>query len=71
MPANDQRSMPNRFDQIDVSVNRFVDQARCQARQTPRTHNGHHLTRAVQADISRALETFGSKVTSVLKIDIF
>ena len=51
MPANDQRSMPNRFDQIDVSVNWFVDQARCQACQTPLIHNGHRLTGAVLTDI--------------------
>ena len=52
MPANDQRSMPNRFDQIDVSVNWFMDQARCQACQTPLIHNGHRLTGAVLTDIT-------------------
>ena len=51
-----------------------MDQARCQARQTPLTHSGHHLTwgvHTVQADISRAVQTVGSKVTSVPKKDIF
>ena len=47
-----------------------MDQARCQARQTPLTHLtwGVHT---VQADISRAVQTVGSKVTSVPKKDIF
>ena len=50
MPANDQRLMRNKFDQIDVIVNQFVDQARWETHQTPLTHNGHHLTMAMQAE---------------------